>query len=110
MNLKYIMSLFLVLGLAACSNQDIVYPDYDTQAGYFPYQTPIRTLILGNYDQGINENDNNKRFEIGVTMSGYIKTKKTVRYTLNWTTACSIMLPMCRHCRPSTIQLKPKAR
>nr|WKN37352.1 DUF5627 domain-containing protein [Tunicatimonas sp. TK19036] len=70
MNLKYIMSLFLVLGLAACSNQDIVYPDYDIQAGYFPYQTPVRTLILGNYDQGINENDNNKRFEIGVTMSG----------------------------------------
>ena len=70
MNLKHVLSSFLVLGLAACNNQDIVYPDYDTQAGYFPYQTPIRTLILGNYDQGINENDNNQRFEIGMTMSG----------------------------------------
>jgi len=37
---------------------------------YFPFQTPVRTLIQGKYDLGFNENDNNGRFEIGVVMSG----------------------------------------
>jgi len=70
MKLKYIVCILLVMALASCENQDIVYPDYEVSACYFPYQTPIRTLILGKYDQGNNENDNNQRFEIGVTMGG----------------------------------------
>ncbi|WKN44121.1 DUF5627 domain-containing protein [Tunicatimonas pelagia] len=70
MNIKHLILSFLVLGAVACQNQEVVYPDYGTTAGYFPYQTPIRTLILGNYDQGINENDNNQQFEIGMTMAG----------------------------------------
>lgn len=70
MKLKYIILLSLALGLSACSNQEILYPNYRIQAGYFPYQTPVRTLVMGKYDQGDNENDNNRRFEIGMTMSG----------------------------------------
>ncbi|WKN31493.1 DUF5627 domain-containing protein [Porifericola rhodea] len=70
MKLKYIVCILSVMALASCENQDIVYPDYEVSACYFPYQTPIRTLILGKYDQGNNENDNNQRFEIGVTMGG----------------------------------------
>ncbi len=85
MNLKNILSVFAVLILASCNNQDIVYPDYETQAGYFPFQTPIRTLILGDYDQGINENDNNQRFEIGVTMSGVYENEedRTIHFELD---------------------------
>lgn len=63
--------LFAVgLGLAACTNQDPGFEDYGTSAVYFPFQTPARTLILGKYELGINDNDNNHRFEIGVTLAG----------------------------------------
>ena len=71
MKIKYIFSVLLAgMLISACSNQDWDFPDYPNNAVYFPFQTPVRTLILGKYDQGINENDNNKRFEMGVTMSG----------------------------------------
>ncbi len=85
MNIKHLILSFLVLGLFACENQDIVYPDYGTTAGYFPYQTPVRTLILGNYDQGINENDNNRRFEIGMTMAGVYENNqaRTVHFEVD---------------------------
>ena len=60
----------IVLSIVACENQDKEFEDFGTTSVYFPFQTPARTLILGNYDLGDNENDNNHRFEIGVTMAG----------------------------------------
>jgi hypothetical protein len=60
----------LALSLVACENQDREFDDFGTTSVYFPFQTPARTLILGNYELGDNENDNNHRFEIGVTMAG----------------------------------------
>lgn len=66
----------VVLSFFACENQDIEFSDYGTTAVYFPYQTPIRTLVRGNYPHGINDNDNANRFEVGVIMSGvYANTK-----------------------------------
>lgn len=35
------------------------FPDYDYQTVYFAYQTPVRTLILGDDDESDNTNDNN---------------------------------------------------
>lgn len=71
MKIKFIFSILIIgMLISACSNEDWDFPDYTNNAVYFPFQTPVRTLILGKYDQGINENDNNKRFEMGVTMSG----------------------------------------
>lgn len=75
-NLKNIIALMLIILMMSCSNQDWEFDDYETQLAYFPYQTPARTLILGNYDQGLNENDNNHRFEIGVKMSGVYENVK----------------------------------
>ncbi len=85
MNIKHLVLSCLVLGITACENQEIVYPNYETTAGYFPYQTPIRTLILGNYDQGTNENDNNQRFEIGMTMAGVYENNqaRTVHFEID---------------------------
>lgn len=59
----------LLTALAACKNQDIDFPDFDYTTGYFPYQYPIRTLVLGKdiYD---NTNDNNHKFLISATMGG----------------------------------------
>ncbi len=79
MKLKHIISLLIIFVLVACNNQEIIYPDYETKAVYFPFQTPVRTLILGDYDQGDNENDNNHRFEIGMTMSGVYQNRENRR-------------------------------
>ncbi|GAA4950650.1 hypothetical protein GCM10023314_24960 [Algibacter agarivorans] len=54
----------------ACENQENEFDDFGSTSVYFPFQTPVRTLIQGKYDLGFNENDNNGRFEIGVTMTG----------------------------------------
>lgn len=70
MKTKLYILLAVVLGFAACENQDPGFEDFGTTAVYFPFQRPARTLILGKYDIGFNENDNNKRFEIGVTLAG----------------------------------------
>jgi hypothetical protein len=71
-----IVALFLFMGLlSSCENQDWEFDDYKYQLVYFPYQTPARTLLLGNYDQGLNENDNNHSFEIGVVLSGVYENK-----------------------------------
>ncbi|MFG6686814.1 DUF5627 domain-containing protein [Mariniflexile sp. HNIBRBA6329] len=76
MKLKIIIIFAVVLGFMGCENQDIEFDDFGSTSVYFPFQMPIRTLILGEYDLGFNDNDNNGRFEIGVTMSGVYENKK----------------------------------
>ena len=70
MKTKLLILLAAIMSFVACENQDIKFEDFGTTACYFPFQTPARSLILGKYEVGINENDNNHMFEIGVTMSG----------------------------------------
>ncbi|MGB5943785.1 MAG: DUF5627 domain-containing protein [Leeuwenhoekiella sp.] len=70
MKYRLLTLVALVVALVSCDNQDVEFDDFGTTAVFFPFQTPARTLILGNYERGINENDNNSRFEIGVSMSG----------------------------------------
>lgn len=76
MNKKILILVAIVLSIVACENQDKEFDDFGATSVYFPFQTPARTLILGNYDLGDNENDNNHRFEIGVTMTGVYTNKK----------------------------------
>lgn len=73
---KLIIIFALSFAFIACDNQENEFDDYGKTSLYFPFQTPVRTLILGEYDLGFNENDNNSRFEIGVTMSGVYKNEK----------------------------------
>jgi len=68
--LKLIFIVALVFSAIACENQENDFDDFGSTSVYFPFQTPVRTLIQGEYDLGFNENDNNGRFEIGVVMSG----------------------------------------
>jgi len=70
MKTKLIIIIAVFLGIWACENQSPEFEDYGTTACYFPFQTPARTLILGKYDLGFNDNDNNHMFEIGITMGG----------------------------------------
>ncbi|WP_296635688.1 DUF5627 domain-containing protein [Polaribacter sp.] len=70
MKTRLIFLFALTLILAACENQKNEFDDFGSTGVYFPFQTPARSLILGKYDLGFNDNDNNKRFEITVTMGG----------------------------------------
>ena len=76
----------LIAGIVAsgCSNWDIEFDDYDYQSIYFPYQTPVRTIILGDESVGDNSIDLEHAFSIGVAMGGAYENKKdrivTVEY------------------------------
>lgn len=44
--------------MSSCENQDITFPDYQNGVSvYFPYQTPVRTIVLGTdeYDTTLNK-------------------------------------------------------
>jgi len=68
----------LITGIVAfgCSNMDIEFDDFDYQSIYFPYQTPVRTIILGDESVGDNSIDLEHAFSIGVTMGGAYENNK----------------------------------
>jgi hypothetical protein len=65
-----------VVVLAAC-NKDWSFPDYKYTTVYFPYQSPVRTLVLGKdlYDNSL---DNQHKFLIMATMGGAYENKKNI--------------------------------
>jgi hypothetical protein len=74
-----ILSVGVVLMLlASCHNQDQDFPNYEGgSAVYFAYQSPVRTIVLGDdiYDTTL---DNEHRFEIYAVMSGVYKNTNKV--------------------------------
>jgi len=76
MKIKLIVIIALVFSLMACENQEIEQENFGSTSVFFPFQRPARTLVLGKYDLGFNDNDNNGRFEIGVVMSGVFENNK----------------------------------
>ncbi|MEJ2005351.1 MAG: DUF1735 domain-containing protein, partial [Cyclobacteriaceae bacterium] len=73
---KIICILYTGILLCSCTNRDIEFDDYDYTTIYFPFQRPIRTLILGDESVGNNAIDLEKAFTIGVTMGGVYENKK----------------------------------
>ncbi|WP_158839603.1 DUF5627 domain-containing protein [Polaribacter sp. L3A8] len=73
---KLIILFAFALAFMACENQENSFDDFGSTSVYFPFQTPVRSLIQGKYDLGFNDNDNKGRFEIGVTMSGVYENTK----------------------------------
>lgn len=67
---KIITILCTGILLYSCTNRDIEFDDYDYTTVYFPFQMPIRTLILGDESVGDNSIDQERAFSIGVTMGG----------------------------------------
>lgn len=78
---RIIIACFLLAGFMSCNNQDQVFPDYGYTAGYFPYQHPVRTLLLGNDILYDNSNDNAHKFVISTTMGGVYKNSKDRVFT-----------------------------
>jgi len=75
--------IFYIIGLLAvitsCSNQDTEFDDYAFQGVYFPYQTPLRTLMLGDEVIGDNTIDLEHAFSIGAAIGGmYTNNKERV--------------------------------
>lgn len=66
---KIFFILLIMTALYSCENFDKDHPDFDYTAGYFPYQFPVRTLVLGDYVFD-NTNDNAHKFVISVAMGG----------------------------------------
>ena len=73
------MSVILLSLFTAC-NKDWEFPDYKYSTVYFPYQTPVRTLVLGE-DLFDNTLDNQRKFMIMASMGGVYENKKDI--TLN---------------------------
>jgi hypothetical protein len=75
---KIILLLCIILVICySCSNKDSVFPDYKYTTVYFPYQSPIKTLVLGEdiYDNSL---DNQHKCLIMATMGGVYENKKEV--------------------------------
>lgn len=72
---KIFLILTLAIGLFSCENFDIDHPDFDYTSGFFPYQFPVRTLVLGDYIYD-NTNDNAHKFVISAAMGGVYENGK----------------------------------
>lgn len=70
-----IFTVVLSALISSCKNQDIDFPDFDYSTTYFPYQYPVRTLVLGDYYFD-NENDNKLKFAISATVGGVYENNK----------------------------------
>jgi len=75
MKIKVLFLFAIALGFISCENQENTVADFGSTAVFFPYQTPARTIVQGEYDLGFNDNDNKGRFEIGVVMSGVFENQ-----------------------------------
>lgn len=73
---KYIL-LFLVVLLFSCQNEEWEFPDFDYTTSYFPYQYPIRTIVLGEYNFD-NSRDMDGKFLISAAMGGVYENKEDI--------------------------------
>jgi len=73
---KILFLLSIVALLFGCKNQDVEFPDFAYQTVYFPFQTPVRSLILGDEEIGDNSIDLEHAFSIGASIGGMYQNTK----------------------------------
>lgn len=74
----FILTLAATLtGVLSCQNSDWEFPDYEYSAVYFAYQSPIRTITLGEdiFDTTL---DNNFQCQIMATMGGVYRNNNNI--------------------------------
>lgn len=71
------MGAATTVAMTSCHNSDLDFPDFDYSAVYFPYQTPVRTIVLGE-DTYDTTNDNAHQCEVYATLSGLYENTKNV--------------------------------
>ena len=75
---KIIFIMLVISGIfTSCHNGKWEFPDYEYTAVYFAYQTPVRTIVLGDdyYDTTL---DNEHKCQILATMGGVYDNKNNV--------------------------------
>jgi hypothetical protein len=76
--LLFIIPVVLMVAVfSSCSNQDIEFDDFAYQSVYFAYQSPTRTITLGE-DFVDTSMDNEHKFRIMATLGGVYSNKKNV--------------------------------
>jgi hypothetical protein len=80
----YLLSILMLL--FSCTNQKIEFDDFEYQSVYFPYQTPVRSLMLGDEEIGDNSIDLEHAFSIGATIGGMYENKKDREITVEFAT------------------------
>jgi hypothetical protein len=78
LNLFSILCAGLVaMFVSSCQNENVSFPDFAYSTVYFAYQTPVRTIVLGDdtYDTSL---DNTHKCEIYATMGGVYANKKSI--------------------------------
>lgn len=69
MKIKSLLAIIAITMFSACHNQPWEFPDFDYTTVYFAYQSPVRTIILGDdvYDNSL---DNEHKCLIMASMGG----------------------------------------
>jgi len=67
--INIILLTILLGGIFSCKNDSWSFEDFDYTTTYFPYQFPVRTLVLGDYFFD-NTNDNSLKFKISMRVGG----------------------------------------
>jgi hypothetical protein len=73
----FLLSVIL-LTIATSCNKKSEFPDYKYTTVYFPYQSPVRTIELGEDLTVDNTLDNQHKFVIMATMGGVYENKKDI--------------------------------
>jgi hypothetical protein len=81
---KILYLLGIVILLSGCENWDKDFPDFAFQAVYFPFQTPVRTLMLGDEEIGDNSIDMEHAFSIGASIGGMYENTKDREITIEY--------------------------
>jgi hypothetical protein len=87
-----ILLLISLLTYMGCQNMEKDFPDFDYTTTYFPYQYPVRTIVLGDYIYD-NSNDNSHKFLISAAMGGvYDNTKDRIIHIATDENLCNNLL------------------
>ncbi len=81
---KIFYLLSIVTLLYGCENKEIDFADFEFQAVYFPFQTPVRTLMLGDEEIGDNTIDLEHAFSIGAAIGGMYENTKDREITIEY--------------------------
>lgn len=73
---KIVYLLSIVTLLFSCTNQDVEFDDFAYQTVFFPFQTPVRTVMLGDEVLGDNSIDLEHAFSIGAAFGGAYQNLK----------------------------------
>lgn len=73
---KILFFIGIVTLVVGCTNQEIEFDDYDFQGVYFPFQSPVRTIVLGDDVLGDNTIDREHAFSIGASIGGMYENTK----------------------------------